>query len=148
MKTRTLIFICISLVVASAILMSASCDNGVTPSMLGTWVNSDYDGGVSENGGKVVIAHVSGNDYTWTIYANHDDTVPEMTVSFTVTSETTDSGGNLIVETIAYPGDPEYIYSLSKVHADNQTLEYNASEVGYPTEIDPAGGDYGIYYRQ
>ena len=28
MKTRTLIFICISLVVATVILMSASCDNG------------------------------------------------------------------------------------------------------------------------
>ena len=149
MRTRTCVLFSIFLLVAAVIFISASCDNGaVTPSMIGTWVNSDYDGGEEENGGKVVIAHVDGNDYTWTIYTNHDDTVPEMTVPFTVTSETTDSEGNLFVEVISYPGDPEYMYSFSKIHADNQTLEYNVSEVGYPTEIDPAGEDYGIYYRQ
>jgi hypothetical protein len=125
-----------------------SCENGggTTLSLLGTWVNSDYNGG--ENGGKVVTAHVDGDDYTWAIYNNHDDTVPVFTVNFTVTSETTDSEGNLMVETISYPGDPSIMYSLTKIHADNQTLEYTASEVGYPTEINPAGGDYGIYYRQ
>jgi hypothetical protein len=130
------------------IFISASCDNGVTPDIVGTWVNSDYDGGAEENGGKVVIAHVDGNDYTWTIYTNHDDTVPEFTVPFTVTDESTDSEGNLIVKAMSYPGDPSVVYSFSKIHADNQTMEYNASEVGYPTEIDPAGEDYGIYYRQ
>ena len=139
----------IFLLVAAVIFISASCDNGaVTPTIVGTWVNSDYDGGVGENVGKAVIAHVSGNDYTWTMYTNHDDTVPEMTVAFTVTSEMTDSEGNLIVETISYPIDPEYMYSLSKVHADNQTFEANASDVDYPTEIDPAGEGYLIYYRQ
>jgi hypothetical protein len=147
MRTRTCVLFSIFLLVAAVIFISASCDNGaVTPTLVGTWVNSDYDGG--ENGGKIVVAHVSGNDYTWTIYSNHDDTVPEMVVAFTVTSETTDSGGNLIVETIAYPGDPPVIYALSMVHVDNQTFESNSSEVAYPTEIDPAGGDYIIYYRQ
>jgi hypothetical protein len=112
--------------------------------MIGTWVNSDYDG----DGGKAVIAHVSGNDYIWTSYANHDDTEPDYTVNFTVTSETTDSEGNLIVQLLSYPGDPEVLYVLTMVHADNQTFETNVNEVAYPTEIDPLGADYLIMYRQ
>ena len=71
-----------------------------------------------------------------------------MTVPFTVTTEWTDSEGNLFAEIISYPPDPEVFYSLGKVHADNQTMESNASEVGYPTEIDPAGEEYSIMYRQ
>ncbi len=116
--------------------------------MLGTWVNSDYDGGAGENVGKVVVSHVEGNDYIWTMYTNHDDTVPEGTVSFTVTSETTDSEGNLMIKAISYPGDPPVMYSLIKIHADNQTMEVTISFVDYPTEIDPTGEDYLIYYRQ
>jgi len=145
MKTRTLVFICISLVVAAVILMSGSCDNGVvTSSMVGTWINSDYDG----DEGKIVIAHVSNNDYTWASYVNHDDSEPDYTVNFTVTSEITDSEGNLIVQSLAYPSDPEVAYVYSMVHADNQTLESNISFVDYPTEIDPLGEDYLIMYRQ
>ena len=82
------------------------------------------------------------------LYDKYDDTTPALTVPFTVTNEWTDSEGNFFTESISYPPDPELVYVLSKIHADNQTLEYNVSEVGYPTEIDPAGEDYGIYYRQ
>jgi hypothetical protein len=144
MKTRTCAWLSIFMFVAAVIFIFASCDNAVTPSMIGTWVNSDYDG----DEGKIVIAHVSGNDYTWTSYVNHDDSEPDYTVNFTVTSEITDSEGNLIVQSLAYPIDPEVAYVYSMVHADNQTLESNISFVDYPTEIDPLGEDYLIMYRQ
>jgi len=129
------------------ILISAQCDNGVTPSYIGTWINPDYDGGVGDSG-KMVITHVSGDDYLCTMYVNHDDTVPEQTVPFTITNEWTDSEGNLFGESISYPGDPPVMYSLFKIHADNQTMEGNVSDIDYPTEIDPAGEDYFIMYRQ
>ena len=144
MKTRKCAWLSIFIFVVAVIFVFASCDNGVTPTMIGTWVNSDYDG----DSGKAVIAHVYGNDYTWTSYDNHDDTEPAYTVDFTVTSETTDSEGNLIVQLLSYPGDPEVLYVLTMVHADNQTFETNVSDVAYPTEIDPLGADYLIYYRQ
>jgi hypothetical protein len=92
--------------------------------------------------------HVSGDDYLCAMYVNHDDTTPEQTVPFTLTNEWTDSEGNLFVESISYPGDPPVMCSLSKIHADNQTLEVNTSDIDYPTEIDPAGEDYLIMYRQ
>ena len=147
MRTRTCVLFSIFLLVAAVIFISASCDNGAsTMSMTGTWINSDYDGGAEGNSGKIVVAHVDGNDYTWTMYVNHDDT--EGTVSFTITEESTDSEGNHFFKAVSYPGDPAIYYSYSKVHADGQTMEGNASETGYPTEISPTGEEYFIYYRQ
>jgi hypothetical protein len=96
----------------------------------------------------MAITHVSDNDYQCAIYVNHDDTTPMQTVPFTITNEWTDSEGNLFGESISYPGDPPVMYSLSKIHADNQTLVVNTSDIDYPTEIDPAGEDYIIMYRQ
>ena len=149
MKARTLVLTGIFLLVVAVIFIFASCDNGgVTPTYIGTWINPDYDGTVEGgNAGKSVVTHVSGNDYMCTMYDKYDDTAPAMTVPFTVTTEWTDSEGNLFAESISYPPDPEVFYSLGKVHADNQTMESNGSEVGYPTEIDPAGEEYSIMYR-
>jgi hypothetical protein len=148
MRIRTCVLSSIFILVTAVIFISASCDNSVTPSIVGTWVNSDYDGGVGDNTGKAVIAHVDGDNYTWAGYINHDDTVPEYIVPFTVTNESTDSEGNLIIQSLSYPGDPPIMYSLSKIHADNQTMEGNVSDVDYPSEINPAGGDYFIMYRR
>ena len=148
MKTRTCASTAVLFLTVAALSIFISCENIITPTLVGTWINADYDGGAGGNAGKAVVTHVEGNDYIWTMYTNHDDTVPAGTVNFTVTSESTDSEGNLIAKTISYPGDPEYVYSLCKVHADNQIFEGNASEFDYPTEINPSGADYFIMYRQ
>ena len=64
MKTRNCVLFSIFLLVAAVIFIFASCDNGaVTPTWLGTWINTDYDGSVEGgNSGKMVVTHVSGND--------------------------------------------------------------------------------------
>jgi hypothetical protein len=60
-----------------------------------------------------------------------------------------DSEGNLFYNCEFPFMDPAYLYQLLKIHADNQTLERNLSEVGYPTVIDnTAGDDYFIFHRQ
>ena len=160
MKTRTLVLIQIFIFVVVAIFIFASCDttgngDGVTPSIIGTWVNPDYDGlsGVGEGGppAKVVMTNISGNEYTWDLYLNHDDTEPQGTVTMTVTNQWTDSEGNLFVEMEGLIPDGFTGYVLVKIHADNQTLEENISYDDYPTEIDPDeidGSDYIIFYRQ
>ncbi len=164
MKTRTLVLIPIFIFVVVAIFIFASCDttgngggnDGVTPSIPGTWANPDYDGisGVGEGGNpaKIVMTAISGNEYTWDIYLNHDDTEAGATVTMTVTNQWTDSEGNLFVEIEGFLlPDPEFVYFLTKIHADNQTMEFNLSYVDYPAEIDPNeidDSDYGIYYRQ
>lgn len=153
MKNRTFVAIPIIVLAVVVILIFASCDNAVTPLFEGTWVNSDYDGMLGGPIGegfaaKMVIKHIDGNDYTCDLYTNHDETTSTQTVLFTVTNEWTDSEGNLFIEalTTIEPDHPD-IYGLSKLHADNQTMETNSSLETYPTEIDPAGW-YGIYYRQ
>ena len=164
MKTRTLLLIPIFIFVVVAIFIFASCDttgNGgdVTPpfqaSILGTWANPEYDGisGVGEGGNpaKIVMTNIGGNEYTWDIYLNHDDTEPGATFTMTVTNQWTDSEGNLFVEIEGLIPDGELGYCLTKIHADNQTMEFNLSYVDYPTEIDPNeidDSDYGIFYRQ
>jgi len=145
MKTRPLVSILSFVFAAAVIFIFASCDNGgVTPTFMGTWVNPDYDG--TGTPAKMVITHVSGNDYMCVVYENHDDTEPEGTIPVTVTNQWTDSEGNLFSEAISYAD--EVIYGLSKIHADNQTIEVNNSYVDYPTEIDPNDEEYYIYYRQ
>ena len=154
MKTRTLVSIPIFILAVVAIFIFTSCgndngdDNGdVTPTWIGTWINLDYDGSV-EGPGKIVITHIDGNDYRWAEYDKYDDPVPGIVVHATLTNQWTDSEGNLFIESIIDPEHPHPGYYLFKIHADNKTMETNGSEVDYPTEIDPAGEEYYIYYRQ
>ena len=145
MKTRTLVIICISLVIAAVILMSGSCENGVTPSMEGTWVNSAYNAS-QDFYGKVELINNGDGTYTEKVYDNDFDTVPADTIIVTVTEETMDSEGNLFVKWEADYGVLTYI--LGKVHANNTTFEANWSETTYPTVIDSGDPNYNIYYRQ
>jgi len=149
MRTRTCVLFSIFLLVAAVIFIFASCDNGaVTPSYVGTWVNSDYDGTSGEGGApaKVVVTKTSDTVFTVELYLNHDDTTPYETTTQTVTDEWTDLEGNIFLE-IVFEAGGDTLYSLSKLHADNQTLENALSLTDYPTTIDPNGW-YSIHYRQ
>jgi hypothetical protein len=150
MKTRMLVSITVFVLVAAVFLIFPSCgnDNGdMTPTWIGTWINPDYDGTV-EGGGKIKISYLVGDDYRWAEYDNSYDPSPGIWIVATVTNQWTDSEGNLFIEAIVDTESPNPDYRLCKIHADNQTMEMNVSEVDYPTEIDPAGDEYYIYYRQ
>lgn len=151
MKTGTCILLSIVSLVAAVIFISASCDNnngGVTPTWIGTWINPDYDGSVEGNNwGKMVITHIDGNDYRWAEYDKYDDPLPGIWIIAALTNQWTDSEGNLFIEAMVDTESPDPMYHLFKIHADNKTLETNWSDVDYPTEIDHAVENYGIFYR-
>jgi hypothetical protein len=147
MKARTFVFIPIIMVAVAVMFIFSSCENGVTPSLYGTWVNSDYNGGGDSYFGKVDFIDNGDGTITEKLYENDFDTVPVNTVIATLTKEYTDSSGNLFAKFEAdYGGGLSYI--LSKVHADNMTCEANWSDVSYPTEINSGVAEYNIYYRQ
>jgi len=143
MKTGTLVSILIIVLVVAlaAIFIFISCNNGgVTPTIVGTWVDPD--------GGKAVATDNGDGTFTMESYDSVSDTVPSVTLIMTLTDEWTDSEGNRFYKMEGPYPDPEYAYYLFKIHADNQTAEINISHDDYPTEIDPYGEDYVIMYRQ
>ena len=160
MKNRTLISISIFVVVVAVIIIFVSCNttgngdgNGVgtpggTPTLAGTWGNPDYDGAVGGPLGKTVITDNGDGTFTFVAYDTVSDTEPLATMIKTVTDEGTDSEGNLFYKAEGPQVDPAYVYTLIKIHSDNQTMEVDSSEVDYPTEIDLDNDYYGIYYRQ
>ena len=159
MKTRTLVLIPIFIFVVVAIFIFASCDTtgngdgaetpGGTPTLAGTWGNPDYDGAVGGPPGKTVITDNGDGTFTFVAYDTVSDTEPLATMIKTVTDEGTDSEGNLFYKAEGPQVDPAYVYTLIKIHSDNQTMEVDSSEVDYPTEIVPDGeGYYQIFYRQ
>jgi hypothetical protein len=126
--------------------MSGSCENGVTPSLYGTWVNPDYNGVSDDYYEKIELTDNGNGTYTEKLFENDFDTVPVITAIATVTEEYTDSSGNLFVKSEADFGGPTYI--LTKVHADNTTGEANWDYSAYPTEINSSLPEYNIHYRQ
>lgn len=152
MKTRTCVLSSIFLVVLAMIFIVSSCENGGTTSILGTWVNSYYDGWSSSDElvsipAKLVVTEADGKNYQVASYDNHDDTVPGLIALLPVTDEWTDSEGNLFISA-RFEDDDETIYFLIKIHADNQTFEWARTYDDYPTEIDPTDEEYCILYRQ
>ena len=158
MKTKKVVLIPILLFVVVAIFFFASCtttgdENGAvtpggTPTLVGTWGNPDYDGAVGGPLGKAVITDNGDGTFTFVAYDTVSDTEPLATMIKTVTDEGTDSEGNLFYKADGPQVEPAYVYSLIKIHSDNQTMEVDSSEVDYPTEIDLDNDYYGIYYRQ
>ena len=150
MKTRTLVSILIPvLVVAISFIYTSCASDGVTPSFVGTWVNSDYDGVYPLGpGAKAVITDNGDGTYTNKIYVNVSDTEPAETQTATVTEEWTDSEGNLFMKAVvSTTGGP--LYCLCKVHADNKTYEGQADTDDYPTVLNPLDPNYyAIYSRQ
>ena len=139
MKTRTLILTGIFVLAVAVIFIFASCENGgVTPTIVGTWVDD----------GKLEVTDNGDGTFTTLSYDTVSDTVPSLTVIMTMTDEWTDSEGNRFYKMEGPYPDPEYAYYLFKIHADNQTMEINISHDDYPSEIDPYGEDYVIFYRQ
>ncbi len=158
MKTRTLFVIPIFIFVIVAIFLFASCtttgdENGAvtpggTPSFVGTWVNLDNEG-VEGSPAKFVSTDNSDGTVTSVCYDSVSDTVVLFTITLTVTDEWTDSDGNLFLKLEGdTPFDPDYLFELIKIHADNQTMEVNADEFAYPTEMDPDNDYYAIWSRQ
>ena len=93
MKTRTLIFICISLVVASVILMSASCDNGGSNNYI-MYEDTKYP--VEECSSDIDDPGFFGESYQYGIYAYSSgvDLVEET------------GTGNMFYFTLYAPSDP------------------------------------------
>ncbi|KKL50478.1 hypothetical protein LCGC14_2305090 [marine sediment metagenome] len=135
----------VSLIGDTLIIFKAPATAMSAPSVSGTWVNPDYDG--EGYPAKAVVTDNGDGTFTAVMYETVSDTEPFDTITMTVTNQWTDSEGNLFLEVEGIVSD-EVIYELIKIHADNQTMEVNISYDGYPTEIDPAGEEYQIFYRQ
>jgi hypothetical protein len=125
---------------------STGSNGGVTPSLVGTWVNSDYEADYpSTPTPKAVITDNGDGTYTEKIYATVAATVSDETFILTLSEEWTDSEGNRFLKVF----EPiNGMYALGKVHADNKTLEGNNNYVYYPTAIDQLDPSYSIHYRQ
>ena len=119
--------------------------------LVGTWVNSEYDGSmidptimgfpakiVSEQEGEVIFG-------SW--YLNADDIEPLGTAPLNMEEEWYDEEGNYYLTHWSYAGDPPVIYQLFRVSADGQILEMMIDFNNYPAEIDPSFETYGILYR-
>ena len=151
MKPKTLVVSLLGFVFSVAVFfIFASCDT-VTPKIQGTWVNSQYDGMLTQPLGdkypaKQVFSGYSGESVLVKIFDTYDDTAPLNRVSADVTFELTDSEGNKYFK-LWSSGLYDSRYTLFKVHADYQTLEANGYFAEYPTQISPDGPYYAIWYR-
>jgi hypothetical protein len=153
MKTRTLVSIPIFIVVVAAIFIFASCDNGVKPTIIGTWINADYDGMMMDpmGGGypaKIVIEQ-EGEEIFGSWYNYTTDTVPLGTSSLNKDDEWYDTEGNYYLQhwSQADGDDPHIIYQLWRVNEDNDELEVMETFEGYANEIDDTAEGYFILYR-
>ena len=108
---------------------------------VGTWANSEYNGGSGGPPGKIVMT-----SSTMDLYVNDFDPSPYMSGAFATADDWT-SGGDHYFRGIAVIGPSSYFF-LMRVTNNNNTLESNASSTSYPPSINPAGEQYGIFARQ
>ena len=125
---------------------------GCTPieagwSLVGTWVNSDYDtDGIDETPGKIVI----GSDDTIDIYDTSTSTTVSMSGTIFLDDDWTETGYHWLHARSVFDMDPqETYYALVKISNEGNTYESNSTTNGtYPTAIDPDDPSYQLYTRQ
>jgi hypothetical protein len=146
MRTLKLIITAICIASVSFFLLTG-CPTApvVTPTIVGTWVNSDYNG-LEGPYAKMEYIDTGAGTYTIKMFINDTDTLPDITGTGTKTEEWTDSEGNLFLKIEMDIGTT--LYALMKIHANNQKLEGVSSDSDYPTEVDPLHPTYAIYDRQ
>jgi hypothetical protein len=145
MKPRVLVLVIALVLVVS---LSFAGDKISLDDIYGTWVNSDYN----EKAQSAKI--VSNPDGTELLYSKETDTEPAWTSESTITDYWYDEEGNLWVKyswvnkELEASGYTSSGYSLSKYSDSGTVCESVWSQVDYPDEISPIGGNYEIYYRQ
>jgi hypothetical protein len=143
MKFKTLIIVLALLFAAS---VSFAGDKISIDDIYGTWVNPDYKFGFAE---EVIILN---SDGTIVGYQYKTDIAPEYTCQSNIADSWYDNEGNLWIKfdgpCVGILNPNFYTYWLNKFRHDSMVWESVWSEVDYPTEMSPIGGNYVIYYRQ
>jgi hypothetical protein len=147
MKHKTLVVSLLGFVFSVVVFfIFISCEI-IPPTLEGTWVNSQYVevDNIQHYPSKQIFSLYVDKSVWIAVFDHPDDPAPLHQEELTVTCELTDSEGNKYFKFWSY-----WLYSgytLLNVHADNQTLEGNSNSVDYPTEINPDGSHYLIWYR-
>jgi hypothetical protein len=146
MKTRTFVLLIVLLLVVS---LSFAEDKITIEDTYGTWVNSDYNFGMAD---AVIILNPDG---TASGYGEETDTEPASTWIRTIEESWNDSEGNLWIKCISSSGETtgqkcldQVGYELNKFSNSGLVWECVWMVSGYPKEMSPVAGNYGIYYRQ
>ncbi len=117
----------------------------------GTWVNKEYEGRAD-----LAAKFVSDQPGKGLMYDHLSDSKPSDQAEYAITEAWTDSDGNHWYKTRwtnwsypELPQNPVYKgFSLIRINASGSVYEEVWSMAGYPEELSPIGGNYGIWHRQ
>jgi hypothetical protein len=118
--------------------------------LFSTWVNAEYEGKAPAFSAKFVTFP----DGRQLDYLKIADTTPEWESRFTIEETWIDAEGNHWYKsrwtTDYYPYKEARFkgYGLIRISASGTVWEGVGAEAGYPEELSPIGGQYGIYHRQ
>ena len=146
--------VCLCCIVPLLAVTCATSRAAVKPgaSLSETWVNKEYEGR-ADLSAKFVDYPASSKTL---LYDHLSDSEPSYESTYTITEAWTDSDGNRWSKvrwtSKDYPVTPQgQVYkgfSLCRTNASGSVYEEVWAEAGYPEELGPIGGTYGIWYRQ
>jgi hypothetical protein len=116
----------------------------------GTWVNAEYEGKTPFLSAKFV----NFSDGRELDYAKITDQEPYGEGKNTIEETWIDAEGNHWYKVrgtwdyYPYKGATSKGYGLIRINASGTVWEGVSAEAGYPAELSPIGGNYGIYHRQ
>ena len=141
MKTRKLALLIVLLLMVS---LSFADDKISIDDIYGIWINSDYNGNYPPRAKEI---HHPEDTSEW--YYRVTDSEPGYTFKYTRTDSWHDNEGNLWIKYTWYCNeDSTSGYMIIKLSDSGKTRESVYSEVKYPDEMSPIGGNYAIHYRQ
>jgi hypothetical protein len=121
-------------------------------SLYETWVNKEYEGR-ADLSAKIVDHPASSKAL---LYDHLSDSEPSYESTYTITEAWTDADGNQWCKSRwtsrdypVTPQGPVYTgFSLCRTNASGSVYEEVWAQAGYPEELSPIGGTYGIWHRQ
>lgn len=141
MKWRTTLLCAVAAAIVAFVLAGCGGSGEKSWTYVGTWTNPAYNGNNGGPPGKMVMTTTS-----IAFYNNDTDTTPMVSGSLNVSDDWTSGGDHYFKGIVS--GGGHSLYFLMRVSNNNKTLEFNGDSTSYPTAIDPAGSQYGIFGRQ